>query len=390
MQSRRIASTPLDGLIALGRPSERDVVRLAELLSSRAHSAGVRFAEPVPTRDGQRVDWYVETSERPVALESLEPARQAAVVAAVEGSLADLRREGERLLASGDERGGLLVVAAQTPTPLSHFIYLGEDGVPVLICWGYAHDWQHRRGATPEIRVQGPPEPAREPPVLVSVPALPARGWRWWWPFWLLLALLLLAIAWLLLQACGVNWPGRSDWQYCRPGAAALAAELESGRALEEEAHRLRLALIEHQTACFASRPPPLPKDRWLDKDLAILDGCWTLGRDAQTLVVNDLGNQEQCTVRAGTICFKTDGTGTREITTDCGSRRFSVCKAPVTARFNDDGALETEQPETKCDPATITWHGPPNRLVCKRVEEGGALCRDGVNFEHEFKPKSP
>lgn len=390
MQNRRIASTLLDGLIAHGRSEQRDFGRLSEFLA--AHFPGglaIRFAEPVPSRDGKRVDWYLSSDTRPPALESLTPEEQAEVSAAVGRVLASVQAEGERLAAAGDERGTQLIVAAQTPTPLSHYVYLDENRVPVLTGWGYGHDWQHLRGAAPEIRVPTPGLGASTA-TMASAPVVPSHwGWRWWWPLWLLLTLLLLAIGWNLLQACAIAWP-TTDLRYCRHGALALAAEVETGRRLEADANRLQLELIKHETACLASRPPPAPTDRWVDKNLAVLEGCWTLGRDTQTLIVNDLGKQERCTVHAGTICFKGDGTGTREVTTDCGTQRFSVCRAPVKARFNDDGALETEQPETKCQPQTITWHAAPNRLICKRVEEGGALCRDGDNFDYEFKPKAP
>ena len=93
--------------------------------------------------------------------------------------------------------------------------------------------------------------------------------------------------------------------------------------------------------------------------------------------------------MRSGTICFGADGTGKREQATDCGATRFSICKADIKARFNEAGALETEQPEVKCEPTSITWHSDQNRLTCKRVDDGGALCRDGDNFEHEFRPKT-
>ncbi|MCX7364756.1 MAG: hypothetical protein NTV97_23365, partial [Alphaproteobacteria bacterium] len=51
--------------------------------------------------------------------------------------------------------------------------------------------------------------------------------------------------------------------------------------------------------------------------------------------------------------------------------------------------SIMTEQPDTKCDPPTITWLSAPNRLTCKRVDDAGALCKDGVNFEHEFRRKA-
>jgi hypothetical protein len=31
-------------------------------------------------------------------------------------------------------------------------------------------------------------------------------------------------------------------------------------------------------------------------------------------------------------------------------------------------------------------WNGPPNSLTCRRVSDTLALCRDGLNFEYEFR----
>ncbi|MCX7361550.1 MAG: hypothetical protein NTV97_06735 [Alphaproteobacteria bacterium] len=406
MQSRRIASTPLDGLIAVGRASDRDFAQLSAYAAAHPElGEGIErlFAEPVATRDGNRIDWYAEGSGRCVAADTLDATRQGDVLMRVDRMLSAIRREGERLTAAGDPLGSLLTVASETPTPLDRYVYVQEgasDGsadMPVVVCWGYAQDWAHRTGAAPQILVARPdPTPPPVAPVpaatFATVPAVaPAQGLRWWWPLWLLLALILLGIAWMLLRACGMGLPGDAThgWRYCRPPTEALAGDIERGRRLDDIARQLELQLVQNRLTCVANTPPPLPKDRWLGKDLSILAGCWSLGRDTQSLVVDENGKQQQCTVRAGTICFSADGSGTREQTTECGSERFSTCKADIKARFNDAGALETEQPDTKCDPPTITWLSAPNRLTCKRVDDNGALCKDGVNFEHEFRRKA-
>ena len=407
MESRRIASTPLDGLKPFGRAAERDHAQLVAYLAAHPELAGddpYLFAEPVPARDGGLIDWYVPGGHRSVALEDLDATRQSAILERVTTQLSAIRQEGERLRGAGNPLGAALIAASETPTPLSRFVHvlLPDDGraegeIPVLVCWAYTDDAPRVAGVAPQVMVGAPlpppfvPEPAVE---LVSAPAVPVAvrsGFFWWWPLWLLLAILLFTIAWLLLRACGVSWPGLENrgFLYCRAGVTTLAAEVERGRTLDDTLHQLELQLVRDRIACVASIPPPLPKDRWLGKDLSILAGCWSLGRDTQTLVVNDTGKEERCTVRTGTICFAADGSGTREQATDCGGKRFSICKAGIKARFTEAGALETEQPDVKCEPATITWHSNPNRLTCKRVDDGGALCRDGDNFEHEFRRKA-
>ncbi len=405
MESRRIASTPLGGLKVLGRAADRDHTRLVTYLAAHPElgaGAAHLFAEPVPTRDGSRIDWYVGGAGRAVPLEEMEATRQPAVLQRVGELLSAIRSEGERLHAAGDPMGTVLLGAAQTPEPLSRYVYVnspdgGGDEQPVIVCWSHTDDLARTAGAAPQVMVPGTPPPREEAAAqFVSVPAAPVivqHRVRWWWPLWLLLALLLLTIAWLLLRACGLtapfSWSGWQGWQYCRAGASALVVETERGRVLEDVAQRLELDLLKAKTACAAAAPAPLPKDRWVQKDLSLLAGCWTLGKDTQSLIVDDTGKQQTCTVHAGKICFGSDGKGTREQTTDCGAKRFSVCKSPVTAHFNDAGALETDQPDTKCDPPSITWHGGPNKLICKRRDDSGALCRDADNFEHEFHPKA-
>ncbi|HTR87526.1 MAG TPA: hypothetical protein VMI56_23785 [Reyranella sp.] len=401
MESRRLVSTSLDGLRPIGRLGERNHAQLVAYLAGHPElgpDVGALFAEPVPSRDGSQVDWYVEGDRRALPVDSLDAAKQTELVDRITQQLAAIRQEGERLNGIGDPLGPVLIAASETPAPLARYLHvLGEGETPVLVCWGYTDDTPRATGALPQAMKAAPlappfiPDPAEEPAVAPIVKIVEKRSSFWWLTLWPVLAALLIAVGWLLLRGCGIAWPGDLDhgFLYCRPGSEALASEVERGRDLDAQAHQLEMKLIQGQTTCLANRPPPLPKDRWNDKDLSVLAGCWTLGHDTQSIVVDDTGRQQTCTVHAGTICFGKDGTGTREQTTDCGTTRFSVCKAGVKAHFTDEGALATEQPETKCNPQTITWHSKPNALICKRVDEGGALCRDGDNFEHEFRPKT-
>ncbi|MDP2375398.1 MAG: hypothetical protein Q8M36_17370, partial [Reyranella sp.] len=60
--------------------------------------------------------------------------------------------------------------------------------------------------------------------------------------------------------------------------------------------------------------PPPLPADRWAQKDLTMLQGCWRLGRDTRGSL-NLRGRSEMCDVKAGRICFGANGGGERTST---------------------------------------------------------------------------
>lgn len=131
--------------------------------------------------------------------------------------------------------------------------------------------------------------------------------------------------------------------------------------------------------------PPPLPADRWAQKDLTMLQGCWRLGRDTRGSL-NLSGRSEMCDVKAGRICFGTNGGGERSSTAVCPSTGAITCAAPITARFGNDSTLGTTQPAVGCKPAVAQWTGPPNRLTCRRIDDTLALCRDGLNFEYEFR----
>jgi hypothetical protein len=134
-----------------------------------------------------------------------------------------------------------------------------------------------------------------------------------------------------------------------------------------------------------APPPAPLPADRWAQRDLGMLQGCWRLGRDTQASI-GFSGNSEICAVRAGRICFQGNGTGERETTAQCPRIGTIRCAAPISARFGNDNSLGTTQPVVRCSPAVANWAGPQNSLTCRRVSDTLAICRDGLNFQHEFR----
>ncbi len=116
-----------------------------------------------------------------------------------------------------------------------------------------------------------------------------------------------------------------------------------------------------------------------------MLQGCWRLGRDTRGSI--DLsGRSEACDIKAGRICFGTNGGGERQTTALCPSTGIITCAAPITARFGNDNTLGTSQPAVPCSPAKAHWNGPPNSLNCRRVSDTLALCRDRLNFEYEFR----
>ena len=129
--------------------------------------------------------------------------------------------------------------------------------------------------------------------------------------------------------------------------------------------------------------PPPLPAKKWADKDLSLLKGCWQLGKETQSRMDGEI-----CQVQAQTICFDENGGGQRQKSERCPSVGPLTCRAPIRATFGSDGQLHTTQPAVKCSPPKATWLAGPNNLTCRRVSDTVAICRDALNFEHEFRKK--
>lgn len=123
------------------------------------------------------------------------------------------------------------------------------------------------------------------------------------------------------------------------------------------------------------SAPPPLPIDRWTKKDLGVLQGCWSLGREAPTVVGGGSG-REDCTTKVGRICFDANGHGEREQTISCPRAGTMRCRAPVTGQFAADGTFGTRQGDVQCQGGARTmWLG--RTLSCRRVDDSQAACRD-------------
>jgi hypothetical protein len=247
---------------------------------------------------------------------------------------------------------------------------------------------------------------------MVARPA--GRGWTRWLAALLIGVFLLLAmlIASWFLRACAPVDPSMNLTALETPAPPApppppdptslLKASLDDAQAdekkLKAELAALQADLRNKVAQCkpieppkppppppAAKAPPALPADRWAQKDLGMLQGCWRLGHDTQGSI-GVSGRSEMCAVKAGRICFGANGSGERQTTADCPRTGTIRCTAPITARFGNDSTLGTTQPPVTCNPAGTSWNGPPNSLTCRRVSDTLAICRDRLNFEHEFR----
>jgi hypothetical protein len=235
------------------------------------------------------------------------------------------------------------------------------------------------------------------------------------------LAVAVLAVAALLLPACGVAglpWldacPARADG-----GDAGRADALAARRAaLEGEiaSLRRRLAALPACPRVAAAtppapepppapppppeevvaaeppaarppdlRPPPPPppppdegidEDRWRDRDVSLLEGCWNLDSD-YTMVDGRTGAPRPVT--SWTMCFDASGVG-RETQSFAGGAR---CEGPVRGRFVGDRLEIDEMQDVPCSDGTRITR---RRSRCSLVPGGRAACE---NF-HPAIPDSP
>jgi len=106
----------------------------------RRHLPGVTasvLALPVPSADGQTVDWYSDLAGQPVALGALPPSQRVAIKAKLADRLASLRRLADEL--PGRVRGSEHLAAALRSATCypddTHVYAVGDE--PVLTLWGF-------------------------------------------------------------------------------------------------------------------------------------------------------------------------------------------------------------------------------------------------------------
>ena len=204
-----------------GEPLHNAAPQLRRVVRRRlGDEAADLLADPQLHENDQGIDWYAAWSGPVRAVTDLPPAERDAVLAAVERTLAEIRRLGDLLAGHGpkEETGvvGLsLKLAARAPSPA--FVFLVGDR-PVIVAWGYEKEAASALlplalprvpdARVPHARVPISDVPGRRPvleaaqrtPISALPAVLPAAGVPWWRTLAaaLPLLLLLLAGAWLL------------------------------------------------------------------------------------------------------------------------------------------------------------------------------------------------
>jgi hypothetical protein len=161
---------------------------------------------------------------------------------------------------------------------------------------------------------------------------------------------LTIATAALVLPACAVGVFPFAD--ACPPVRAAAPADRVAAASARRAALEAEVAALQRRVAALPACPPrrvdPPPEgidpERWEDRDLGLLEGCWNLDSD---MSIRDVGTGRASPVRSWRMCFDASGSGTQELVFENGV----VCEGRVEAAFAASGALGLDDmADVQCD----------------------------------------
>ena len=188
----------------------------------------------------------------------------------------------------------------------------------------------------------------------------------------LVVAALAVGLAALLLPACAVG----SLAGACPPVAAAapqqrVVAEAARRAALEAEivALQRRVAALPQCPMQQAAAPArDIQQERWEQRDIGLLEGCWQLDSD---YTMRRVGSDQTVRVQDWQMCFDARGRGEQtQVFTD-GTR----CAGPTQAAFAADGQLAiTEAANVPCRNGFIDFIYRRNAR-CVLTDDGRARC---------------
>lgn len=224
---------------------------------------------------------------------------------------------------------------------------------------------------------------------------------------WTAFAAIIIAVAVVLLRACGPLLPLTSvlparGWNFCPTTPLALTAEAKLTDVLRNQANDLardlalrRLACASHsgppplelprhlgspqpQQTALLEPPPTLPADRWNQKDLSLLKGCWVLGHDAGANrgAIGSPEREDHCINKAERWCFNANGVGQAESTVICPKAGVIYCKGPMTARFGSDATLSAITSAVPLCQRGLLSKRHYASYSCRRVDDTRAMCR--------------
>lgn len=275
-----LTNTSTEGLKPLGTAPQRSFELVSDTVRtqfSAAHAA--LFAEPVATQYGDRFDWYATVEGKAVPLADADDPDTVRTI--LDGLVRDIKGMADGLLASKqseDQRlGEALANALEIPDESSIFVVQSAGGAPqpVLINWAWTRDEQVAvRGVLTGTDARAPdkrpgyvpPAPTAAVPVGAGAAAVAVAGVSavWWWLVWLgwlLLALLIAAVIYLMIEPCAlrVSWlPNKCETVEVIPDTLA-----EERRLLEDQIALVQKEIAIQDRLCqpdFALLPIPEPE----------------------------------------------------------------------------------------------------------------------------------
>lgn len=268
-----IATTSTTGLTPLGPPGQRSHILITDVLRDHLERDHARlFADPVAGALSGRVDWYTDGEGAPIPFARLTRDEQNALREALGRYSTDIAALAKNLKDARDphdvQLGQSLEQALEIPGEDSIFALRdGPEGDlrPVLINWGWVRSAEHQvrgvlSGYARTARVaRTAPETARVLSAAAPLPAPVAQGWAIWpWLLivgWLLLAVLLASILWLLIRPCALT-PNRFA-NFCPVPTEVTASDLSAERlVLENQIAAIERELTVADNACQPVAPP--------------------------------------------------------------------------------------------------------------------------------------
>lgn len=203
-----------------------------------------------------------------------------------------------------------------------------------------------------------------------------------------LLTVVFLAVAVVLLTACGVKLPfGLGEIGLCT--GDHLVADRQLTIAFERQ-NVLRRHVADLEAALYAqtcedvsgeagASVPEIDVEAWEDRDVGLLEGCWMLDSDYR---LADVDTGAISKVDAWEMCFDSDGNGSQTLKFDDGTQCRS---SQVTAAFDDDGNLVmSDNTNVSCEDK---WFIYERTMICVLDAARSASC---VSSQEETGSRTP
>lgn len=250
-----LVTTSSDGLQPLGSAAQRSWELVTSAVRARLgpeHAA--LFAEPVASPHGERIDWHAPMPGRAVPLNDLPDADRTWLRARLGALAGDVRVQAQALGETGnaeDQRlSEALLNALEIPGEAMIWAVRDAQGDlhPVLVHWAWTGNRQKAvRGILTGLVARSAPA------IATSTVTRRAPFWNWLIGLgWLVLAMMLGAILWLLVAPCGLNPVGPDR---CPGDDPALVAAFAEEAVIADQIAALERGLALAERSCQPSVP---------------------------------------------------------------------------------------------------------------------------------------